>query len=92
MEAPLSDADRRVLASILMKEEEEQTPERLEGAVRALRRMQLRRKLEQVQRELQTSRSKDPGRMQVLLQEKVRIKRALMDPSLLEGGATAGAI
>src|SRR5437660_3207948 len=92
MEAPLSDADRRVLASILMKEEEEQTPERLEGAVRALRRMQLRRKLEQVQRELQTSRSKDPGRMPALLQEKVRIKRALMDPSLLEGGATAGAI
>jgi len=92
MEAPLSDADRRVLASILMKEEEDQTPERLEGAVRALRRMQLRRKLEQVQRELQTSRSKDPGRMQALLQEKVRIKRALMDPSLLEGGATAGAI
>ena len=92
MEAPLSDADRRVLASILMKEEEEQTPERLEGAVRALRRMQLRRKLEQVQRELQTSRSKDPARMQALLQEKVRIKRALMDPSLLEDGATAGAI
>src|SRR5712692_500111 len=48
MEAPLSDADRRVLASSLMKEEEDQTRERLEGAVRALRRMQLRRKLEEV--------------------------------------------
>src|SRR6184192_1147361 len=56
MELPWSDSDRNLLASILMKEDEELTAERLEAAVRALRRIQLRHKLEQVQRELQASR------------------------------------
>jgi len=83
MKLPLSDADRRVLASILMREEEEElTAEQLEGAIRALRRMGLRRRLEQVQRELQAGRSKEPEQLQALLQEKVRLKRALMDPGL----------
>ncbi len=86
LEIPLSDPDRRLLASILMKEEEEQTAERLDGAVRALRRIGLRRKLEQVQRELQASRGKDTAKLEALLTEKVRIKRALMDPGLVEEG------
>ena len=38
-----------MLASILLKEDEELTAERLEGAVRALRRIHIRRHLEQVQ-------------------------------------------
>ena len=83
----MTDGDRNLLASILMKEDEELTPERLEGATRALRRIQLRRKLEQVQRELQTQRSQQPEQLQALLQEKVRLKRALMDPGLLEQGS-----
>ena len=78
----LGDGDRNLLASILMKEDEELSAERLEGATRALRRIQLRRKLEEVQRELQSRRNQDPGRMQELLQEKVRLKRALMDPGV----------
>ena len=41
-----------MLASILLKEDEELSAERLEGAVRALRRIHLRRRQEQVQREL----------------------------------------
>ena len=85
MELPLSDSDRNLLAAILMKEEEELSAERLEGAVKALRRIQLRRALERVQRELRDTRSLDPVRMQALLQEKVRLKRALMDPGLAEG-------
>jgi DNA primase len=84
LEIPLSDPDRRLLASILMREEEEQTAERLDGAVRALRRIGLRRKLEQVQRELQATRGKDAAKLQALLTEKIRIKRALMDPGLVE--------
>jgi DNA primase len=80
-------ADRGLLASILMKEDEELTAERLEGAVRALRRIQLRRKLEQVQRELQAMKSHEPGRLEALLQEKVRLKRALMDPRLMDEAA-----
>jgi DNA primase len=84
MQLALSDADRRLLAFILMREDEELSPERLEGAVKALRRMALKRKLEQVQRELQATRSKEPRQLQALLQEKVRIKRALMDAGLVE--------
>ena len=91
MELPLAEDGRNLLASILMKEDEELTAGRLEGAVRALRRMQLRRKLEQVQRELQVVRSREPGRLQVLLQEKVRLKRALMDPGLAEDGPAPAA-
>jgi UDP:flavonoid glycosyltransferase YjiC (YdhE family) len=72
-----------------MKDDEELSAERLEGAVRALRRIQLRRKLERVQRELQASRGQDAGQIQALLEEKVRLKRALMDPSLADDGPVA---
>jgi DNA primase len=83
----LTDSDRNLIASVLMKDEEELTAERLEGATRALRRIQLRRKLEQVQRELQAQRKHEPAHLQALLQEKVRLKRALMDPGLPEAGS-----
>jgi DNA primase len=82
IELPLSEADRRLLASILMREEEELTAEQLEGAIRALRRMRLRRRLDEIQRELQASRSREPDELQALLEEKVRLKRALMAPGL----------
>ncbi len=88
MALPKTDEDRRLLASILMHEEEELTPETVEGAVRALRRIYLRRRLEEVQLGLQR-----PGismaERQALLQEKVRLKRALMDPGLGEAGSKA---
>ena len=48
MALPKTEDDRRLLASILMSEEEELTPETVEGAVRALRRIYLRRRLEEV--------------------------------------------
>jgi DNA primase len=84
MELPLSDSDRRVLASVLLKDTEELTADRVEGAVRALKRIHIRRRLDHVQRELQSPGRKDPAQPQALLQEKVRLKRALMDPSLAE--------
>ncbi|MBI3476875.1 MAG: DNA primase [Acidobacteria bacterium] len=83
MDLAPTEADRRLLASILMDEDEELTPENLEGAVRALRRIHLRRRLEQVQQELQRS-GRQMEEMQALLQERVRLKRALMDPSVAE--------
>ena len=89
MELPLSDADRRVLASILIKDAEELTAERVEGAVRALKRIHIRRKLDHVQRELQSPGRKDPAQMQALLQDKVRLKRALMDASLADADEAA---
>jgi len=88
MELAKTDGDRRLLASILMHEDEDLTPETLEGAVRALRRIHLRRRLEQVQQELQRS-GRQMEELQALLQEKVRLKRALMDPGIAEGNASA---
>ncbi len=84
---PVTDGERNLLAGIVMKDDEELTPERLEGATRALRRIQLRRRLEEVQRELQAGRNREPAYLQTLLHEKVRLKRALMDPALLEQGS-----
>jgi len=82
MDFPISESDRRLMAAVLMNEVEELTAERLEGAVRALRRMHLRRTFERVQLELQAC--KDPERMKSLLQERVRLKQASMDPALSE--------
>jgi hypothetical protein len=75
-----------LLASILIHEEEELTADTVEGAVRALRRITLRRRLEETQRNLLRA-GISMEEKQALLQEKVRLKRALMDPSLAE---TAG--
>ncbi len=88
MSLPKGEEDRRLLASILMHEEEELTPEMVEGAVRALRRIYLRRRLEQVQLALQRSALPLEER-QALLHEKVRFKRALMDPGLAEAASEA---
>jgi len=82
MDLPLSDSDRRRLASILLKDAEELSVERVEGAIRALRRIHLRRRTEKVQRKIETC--KDPIELQALLQEKVRLKQALRDPGLAE--------
>jgi DNA primase len=87
MEIPCSESERRMLAGILLKEDEELSAERLEGAVRALRRIHLRRRLEQVQRELtKPGVGDDKALRNELLLEKDRLSRALRDPSLAEDG------
>src|SRR5579862_1966722 len=91
MELPLSDTDRPRLASILLKDDEELTVDRVDGAVRALKRIHIRRRLEKIQRDLQSPQAKsDPARMQALLQERVRLKRALMDAGLSDSGEDPG--
>jgi DNA primase len=84
---PLSDSDRNLLAAVLMKEDEELTAERLEGAARALRRIQFKRQMEEVQRELQAAKKHEPDRLRFLLREKDRLKRALMDPAVSDQAA-----
>jgi DNA primase len=80
MALPKTEEDRRLLASILMHEEEQLTPETVEGAVRALRRISLERQQGVVQRAVER-----PGltmdEKKALLQEKVRLKLAKRDPS-----------
>ena len=63
MELPLPDSERSLLASVLLKEDEELGAEKLEGAVKALRRIHLRRRLEQVQAELQSRQAQQMGRV-----------------------------
>jgi hypothetical protein len=56
--------------------------------VRALRRIHYRRRLDQVQQELQRT-GRQVEEIQALLQEKVRLKRALMDPGVAESSPPA---
>jgi DNA primase len=74
----LADEERRLLASILMKEAEEAvTADRVEGALQALRRVQIRRRLEQIQTQIESSRNLDPDTLRALMEEKLQLKRAL---------------
>jgi DNA primase len=82
LELEIPEGDRNLLAAILMKDDEELTAERVEGAVKALRRIQLKRKLEHIQNELQASRNAEPERLQTLLAEKIRLKLALRSPGM----------
>src|ERR1700758_4406994 len=87
LQVPATEADRRLLASVLLKEDEALTADVLEAAVRALRRIHLRRRQEEVQRDLkQPGLSSDKERMRELLSELERVSRALRDPSLAEDG------
>jgi len=90
MELPLAEGDRLLLASILLQEEEELTAEKLEGAVRALVRVQIRRRLEQIQTQLESLRNADATQLRELMDEKLRLKRALMNPGAV-GEMAAGA-
>jgi len=80
MELPKTEDDRRLLASILMHEDEELTPETVEGAVRGLRRSYLQRRQGEAQRAVER-----PGlsmeEKKALALEKVRLKLAKRDPS-----------
>ena len=90
LDIPATEPDRRLLASILLKEEEELTAEVLEASVRALRRVHLRRRQEQVQSELKKpGLAADKDRLRQLLAELERISRALRDPSQPEEGRRA---
>jgi len=82
MEVPQAEADRRLLATILLKEDEALTAEHLESAVRALRKIHLKREMSHILRELQSDNGKDSARRNELLRELERVKRALMDPGL----------
>lgn len=82
LDVPANDGDRQLLATILMHEDEELTPEILEAAVRALRRIHLKREQERVQHELKKPGvSGDKDLLKQLLSELERITRALRDPS-----------
>jgi DNA primase len=83
LDIPATESDRRMLAAILLNESEELSAEILDAAVRALRRIHLRRRQEELQRQLkQPGLAADKDRLRQLLAELERISRALRDPSL----------
>ncbi|HET9305903.1 MAG TPA: DNA primase [Candidatus Sulfotelmatobacter sp.] len=90
LDIPATESDRQMLASILLKEDEELSAEIVEASVRALRRIHLKREQEQVQRQLKNPAvSADRDRLRELLLELERISRALRDPALAEDGLKA---
>ena len=78
MSLPLDDNDRRRVASILIDDHEELTPELLESAIRSLRRRQILRKLDDLQHQLkEAERRNDTASSARLLQERVKLRQAM---------------
>jgi DNA primase len=76
LEVPANEPDRRLLASILLKEEEELSPEILEAAVRVLRKKVLARRSQEIQRTLERSSSTDLKQKAALAQEHLKAQLA----------------
>lgn len=74
----LSEPDQRLLAATLMQEDEELTPELLEGAIEALRRRHLQRRQRQIQMQIaEAERRQDSAVLGQLLREKLELDRTL---------------
>jgi DNA primase len=90
LSVPASEGERRMLATILLKEDEDLTAELLESAMRALRKIHLKRELDRVQRQLASGKNSDPEQRNTLLRELQRLSLALRDPSLASGAGADG--
>ena len=78
MSLPLDENDRCLIASVLMNDHEELTPELLESAVRSLRRRLILRQLDDLQHQLKDAeRRQDSALSARLLQQRVRLRRAM---------------
>ncbi len=78
MSLPLEEADRNLLAAILMDEHEDLTPELLENSIRSLRRRVLRRQMDDLQHQLkEAERRQDPASAARLLQERIKLRREM---------------
>jgi len=78
MALPLSDSDRRLLASTLLREDEPLSAELLEEALEALRRRHLERQRTQLRNQIaEAERKNDAQALTRLMQEKVKLDRAL---------------
>jgi DNA primase len=81
MALPLSDSDRRLLASTLLREDEPLTADLLEEALEALRRRHLEGQRRQLRTQIaEAERKNDAQALARLMQEKVKLDRALALP------------
>jgi len=80
LEVPATENDRRMLALILLKEDEDLTAEVLEAAVRALRRIGLDRRQQEIGRALERPGKLDRSEQIALAQERIKTKLAKRSP------------
>ena len=75
---PLSDSHRRLVAEVLLNDQEQLTPELVDGAINALRRRLLERRQREVRTQIaEAERRQDVSELGRLLRQKVEIDRAL---------------
>ena len=75
---PLDDNDRRLVASVLMEDHEDLTPELVENAIRSLRKRAILRQLDNLQHQLKDAERRNDSALSArLLQERVRLRRAM---------------
>jgi hypothetical protein len=78
MGLPLEENDRRLVASVLMDDHEDLTPELLENAVRSLRKRRILRRLDDLQHQLKDAERRNDAALSArLLQERVKLRRAM---------------
>jgi DNA primase len=78
MSLPLDDGDRRLIASVLMEDHEELTPELIENAIRSLRKRAILRQLDDLQHQLKDAERRNDSALSArLLLERVRLRRAM---------------
>jgi hypothetical protein len=78
MSLPISESERRLLASTLMRDEEELTVESVDGAIEALRRRDLERRQRRIQMQIaDAERRNDETVLGQLVREKRELDRAL---------------
>ena len=78
LQMELGDSDKRLLAEVLMRDEEPLTEELVHGALEALRRRHLERAQQQVRARIaEAERKNDSNALAQLMQEKLKIDKAL---------------
>ena len=80
LEVPATESDRRLLASILLKEEEDLTAEILDSAVRALRKIVFDRRRQEIGRTLEKPGNLDRSQQIALAEERLKMKLAKRSP------------
>ncbi len=80
LEVPATEGDRRMLKAILLKENDDLTPDLLDSAVRALRKMALDRRRQEIGRALERPGNLDRSQQIALAQERLKMKLAKRSP------------
>ncbi|SPF48440.1 DNA primase [Candidatus Sulfotelmatobacter kueseliae] len=80
LEVPATESDRRMLKAILLKENDDLTPDLLDSAVRALRKMALDRRRQEIGRALERPGNLDRSQQIALAQERLKMKLAKRSP------------